>query len=61
MEVGVIQIAADEDFEKLWNMVSLDNIWKLEYQQDETKVWSKHSSASEVKTIKVCCVDHVSP
>ena len=53
MEVGKIQVAADEDFEKLWQMVVSDNQWKLEYQHDEIKVWSKHSNNSDVKTIKV--------
>ena len=53
MEVGVIQVAADEDFEKLWSMVSSDSSWKLEYQQDETIIWSKHSNNSDVKIIKV--------
>ena len=48
-----IQVAADEDFEKLWQMVSSDNQWKLEYQHDEIKVWSKHSNTTEVKMIKV--------
>lgn len=52
MEVGKIQVAADEDFEKLWQMVVSDNQWKLEYQHDEIKVWSKHSNNSDVKTIK---------
>lgn len=53
MEVGTIQAATEEDFGKLWNLVSNDNIWKLEYQKDEVIVWSKHSSAGDVKTIKV--------
>ena len=53
MEVGMIQVAADEDFEKLWKMV-LDNSWKLEYQHEEINVWSKHSNSDDVKIIKVC-------
>ena len=53
MELGKIQVAADEDFEKLWQMVASDNQWKLEYQHEEIKVWSKHSNNSDVKTIKV--------
>lgn len=52
MEVGTIQVAADEDFEKLWQMVS-DNSWKLEYQHENINVWSKHSSNSDVKIVKV--------
>jgi len=56
MEVGKIQVAADEDFEKLWQMVVSDNQWKLEYQHDEIKVWSKHSNNSDVKTIKVISI-----
>lgn len=52
MEVGTIQVAADEDFEKLWQMVS-DNSWKLEYQHEEIDVWSKHANNSDVKIIKV--------
>lgn len=48
----MIQVTADEDFEKLWQMVS-DNSWKLEYQHEEINVWSKHSNCSDVKIIKV--------
>lgn len=53
MEVGVIQVAADEDFEKLWKMVSDDNTWKLEYQHEDTEVWSKHSNNTDIKIVKV--------
>ena len=47
-----MQVAADEDFEKLWQMVA-DNTWKLEYQHDEINVWSKHSNSTDLKMIKV--------
>lgn len=52
MEVGIIKVAADEDFEKLWQMV-LDTTWKLEYEHEEIYVWSKHSNNSNVKIVKV--------
>ncbi|XP_057377256.1 START domain-containing protein 10-like [Daphnia carinata] len=52
MEVGMIQVTADEDFEKLWQMVS-DNSWKLEYQHEEINVWSKHSNSTDLKIVKV--------
>lgn len=48
----MMQVAADEDFEKLWQMVA-DNSWKLEYQHDEINVWSKHSNSTDLKMIKV--------
>ncbi len=47
-----MQVAADEDFEKLWQMVA-DNSWKLEYQHEDINVWSKHSSSTDLKMIKV--------
>ena len=53
MEVGVIQACADEDFEKLWQMVGSETSWKLEYQYDNNQVWSKHSCNGELKMIKV--------
>ncbi|EFX86090.1 hypothetical protein DAPPUDRAFT_236637 [Daphnia pulex] len=37
MEEGMMQVAADEDFEKLWQMVA-DNSWKLEYQHEDINV-----------------------
>jgi len=52
MEEGMMQVAADEDFEKLWQMVA-DNSWKLEYQHEDINVWSKHSSSTDLKMIKV--------
>jgi len=52
MEVGVIQACADEDFEKLWQMVGSETSWKLEYQYDNNQVWSKHSCNGELKMIK---------
>lgn len=52
MEENMMQVAADEDFEKLWQMVA-DNSWKLEYQHDEINVWSKHSNSTDLKMIKV--------
>lgn len=52
MEVGVIRAAGDEDFEKLWQMVK-DSSWKQEYEHEDIFVWSKHSSNSDVKIVKV--------
>ena len=53
MEAGVVQIAADEDFDKLWELVSSDHLWTLEYEQNQVYVWTKHSNTSNLKMVKV--------
>jgi len=53
MEMGTTQVSANEKFEKLWQMVSTETSWKLEYEYDEIQVWSKHSCCGELKMIKV--------
>jgi len=52
MEMGTTQVSANEKFEKLWQMVSTETSWKLEYEYDEIQVWSKHSCCGELKMIK---------
>lgn len=53
MEVSTIHLSVNEHLEKLWQMVSSETIWKLEYHYDDIKVWSKHSCNGELKMIKV--------
>lgn len=55
MEVGEMRVATDEDFEKLWQIVITDSLWKLEYEYEDINVWNKNSN-SNIKMIKVPAV-----
>lgn len=38
MEVGVVKIADDRDFDMLKSLVDNNDEWKMEYKTDETRV-----------------------
>lgn len=56
MELGVVRIADDSDFDMLKQLVDDNTTWKLEYDKDETKVWSKLTPKCNLKMIKVLSV-----
>lgn len=47
-----MKVATEQDFDKVWQMVMLDNTWKLEYEYEDVNVWSKNSN-SNIKMVKV--------
>lgn len=55
MEVGVVKIAEDSDFCTLKWLVDNHEGWKLEYDgnSDGTKVWTKTTTATNFKMVKV--------
>ncbi|XP_049940061.1 START domain-containing protein 10-like isoform X3 [Schistocerca serialis cubense] len=53
MEVGVVKVADDLDFEKLKQLLDNHNGWKLDYSKDAVKVWTKSVVDTSFKMIKV--------
>lgn len=53
MELGVVKIADDSDFDMLKTLVDDHTNWKLEYDKDETKVWTKLTPKCNFKMVKV--------
>jgi hypothetical protein len=61
MDVGVVKVAEDQDFEKLKELIDDHTGWKLDYNKSSTKVWTKSIPTTSFKMIKVpsalmCCV-----
>lgn len=62
MDVGVVKVAEDEDFERLRRLLDNHEGWKLEYEKQMTKVWTKSACDTNFKMIKIDSVfDDVSP
>jgi hypothetical protein len=53
MDVGVVKVAEDQDFEKLKNLIDDHTGWKLDYNKPATKVWTKSIPTTSFKMIKV--------
>lgn len=53
MEIGEVRIAEDRDFEKLKNLIDVQDGWKLEYKKDPTLVWTKTTELTNIKIIKL--------
>lgn len=53
MEIGIVKIADDRDFDMLRTLVDDHSNWKLEYEKDGTKVWTKFTSECNFKMVKV--------
>lgn len=53
MDVGVVRVAEDQDFERLKNLLEDHNGWKEEYNKNLTRVWSKSVIKTNFKMIKV--------
>lgn len=53
MDVGVVKVAEDQDFEKLKKLVDDHTGWKLDYNKSSTKVWTKSIPTTSFKMIKV--------
>ena len=53
-QAGDIKVAEDVDFQKLKSLCDEAADWKLEYQKNQTTVWTKNNDVSTFKMIKVC-------
>jgi len=53
MDVGIVKVAEDQDFEKLKKLVDDHTGWKLDYNKSPTKVWTKSVPNTNFKMIKV--------
>ncbi|XP_060590740.1 START domain-containing protein 10-like [Ruditapes philippinarum] len=53
LQVGEIRVADDSDFRKLKNLDEDTDNWKLEYQKNNTSVWTKTNEVSSFKIVKV--------
>lgn len=53
MDVGVVKIAEDKDFEKLKKLYDDNNGWKLDYNKPDLSVWTKSVPGISFKIVKV--------
>lgn len=53
MDVGVVKVAEDRDFEKLKKLIDDHTGWKLDYNKSSTKVWTKCIPSTSFKMIKI--------
>ncbi|KAF4524000.1 hypothetical protein B566_EDAN013842 [Ephemera danica] len=56
MDVGVVKVAEDSDFEKLKSLIDNNDDWKLDYSKGETNVWTKAASNTDFKMVKISTV-----
>lgn len=52
-QVGEVRVADDSDFKKLKALCDDTDQWKLEYQKNNTNVWTKSNDNSAFKVVKV--------
>lgn len=55
MDIGVVKIAEDKDFEKLKQLYDDNNDWKLDYNKPDLSVWTKSVRGISFKMVKVSC------
>lgn len=53
MDIGVVKIAEDKDFEKLKKLYDDNNEWKLDYNKPDLSVWTKSVPGISFKMVKV--------
>ncbi|XP_014606760.1 START domain-containing protein 10-like [Polistes fuscatus] len=53
MEIGVVKIAEDKDFEKLKQLYDNNNDWKLDYNKPDLSVWTKTVPGISFKMVKI--------
>ena len=53
MDLNEVRVAEDKDFEVLKIFLSRNDGWTLEYQQAKTSVWTRHTTESDFKMIRV--------
>lgn len=53
MDVGLIKIAEDKDFEKLKKLYDDNNDWRLDYNKPDLSVWTKTVPGISFRMVKV--------
>ncbi|KAG5321569.1 STA10 protein, partial [Acromyrmex heyeri] len=53
MDVGIVKIAEDKDFEKLKQLYDDNNNWKLDYNKPDLSVWTKSVPGISFKMVKI--------
>lgn len=53
MDVGIVKVAEDKDFENLKTLIDNHDGWKIEYNKPATKVWTKTLQGTNFKMVKV--------
>ena len=53
MKVGEVRVAEDTDFTSLRNLCEKHEDWKVEYNKNDTTVWTKNNDLSDFKMLKV--------
>jgi hypothetical protein len=53
MDVGVVKVAEDKDFELLKSLIDNNEGWKLDYTKGKTNVWTKSALNTDFKMVKV--------
>lgn len=53
MNVGVVKIAEDKDFEKLKRLYDDNNDWRLDYNKPDLSVWTKCVPGTSFRMVKV--------
>jgi len=53
MEVGVVKIADDDDFDRLVDLCQSHDGWRQDYDKNETTVWTRSNEASDFRMVKV--------
>ncbi|XP_012216095.1 START domain-containing protein 10-like [Linepithema humile] len=53
MDIGVVKIAEDKDFEKLKQLYDDNNNWKLDYNKPDLSVWTKSVPGISFRMVKI--------
>lgn len=53
MDIGVVKIAEDKDFEILKQLYDDNNDWKIDYNKPDLSVWTKSVRGISFKMVKV--------
>lgn len=53
MDIGIVKIAEDKDFEKLKQLYDDNNNWKLDYNKPDLSVWTKSVPGISFRMVKV--------
>ncbi|OAD61491.1 PCTP-like protein [Eufriesea mexicana] len=52
MDIGIVKIAEDKDFEKLKHLYDDNNDWRLDYNKPDLSVWTKSVSGISFRMIR---------
>ncbi|XP_017799001.1 PREDICTED: PCTP-like protein [Habropoda laboriosa] len=62
MDIGIVKIAEDKDFEKLKQLYDDNNDWRLDYNKPDLSVWTKSVPGISFRMVKIrTCFSDVLP